>query len=376
MSRKRSPILAVVFLPMIAALLLGVLLVSVFLISLPDRLESTFGPASPNLSQSSRYRLGIQLLIQEKDLTTPVDSGGAIVNFEVKNGESVPSILQNLVREGLISNPGAFRSYLQYTGLDTSLQAGSYRLSPAMTSIEIAHQMQDATPTEVVFTVLAGWRVDEIASSLPTSGLSISPEAFISTARMGLPDLPIPIESTLEGFLFPGEYTVDRNINAPTLISMMVTRFDESLNSEMREGFENQGLSLHEGVTLASIVEREAIIDDEMPIIASVFYNRLRNDIKLETDPSVQYALGYNEKQQTWWTNPLNLDDLKIESLYNTYLYTGLPPSPIANPGIKALRAAAFPAQTPYFYFRATCDGSGRHQFAETFQEHLENACP
>jgi UPF0755 protein len=156
----------------------------------------------------------------------------------------------------------------------------------------------------------------------------------------------------------------------------MVTRFDESISSEMRQGFENQGLSLQEAVTLASIVQRETIIEDEMPIIASVFYNRLRNGIKLETDPTVQYALGYNELQKTWWTNPLSLDDLKFESLYNTYLYSGLPPSPIANPGLSALRAAAFPAKTPYYYFRAACDGSGRHQFAETFQEHLGNACP
>jgi len=179
MSRKRSPILAVFFLPFIAAILLGVLLLLVFIIGLPDRLESTFGPASPNLSQSSRYRLGIQLLIQKNDLTTPVDAGGVVTSFEVENGESVPSIIQKLVRDGLISNPGAFRSYLQYTGLDTSLQAGSYRLSPAMTAIEIAHQMQDATPFEVIFSVLAGWRIEEIANSLPSSGLSISPENML-----------------------------------------------------------------------------------------------------------------------------------------------------------------------------------------------------
>jgi UPF0755 protein len=135
-------------------------------------------------------------------------------------------------------------------------------------------------------------------------------------------------------------------------------------------------LNLYKGVILASIVSREAIVEDEMPLIASVFYNRLNGGEKLETDPTVQYALGYNEAQGTWWTNPLSAADLLFDSPYNTYLYPGLPPGPISNPGLAALRAVAFPAQTPYKYFRAACDGSGRHLFAETFEEHLGNACP
>ena len=98
--------------------------------------------------------------------------------------------------------------------------------------------------------------------------------------------------------------------------------------------------------------------------------------MKLDTDPTVQYALGYDRKGGTWWKNPLSLDDLEIDSPYNTYLYTGLPPGPIANPSLNAMRAVGYPAQTPYFYFRAACDGSGRHTFAETFEEHRGNQCP
>jgi UPF0755 protein len=144
----------------------------------------------------------------------------------------------------------------------------------------------------------------------------------------------------------------------------------------MRTGFQRQGLNVYRAVILASIVSREAIIEDEMPMIASVFYNRLASGGKLDSDPTVQYALGYNQEQKTWWTNPLSLADLEIDSRYNTYKYPGLPPGPIANPGLEALKAVAFPAQTPYYYFRAACDGSGRHLFAETFEEHLGNACP
>jgi UPF0755 protein len=98
--------------------------------------------------------------------------------------------------------------------------------------------------------------------------------------------------------------------------------------------------------------------------------------MKLEADSTAQYALGYNESQGTWWTNPLRGEDLTVDSAYNTYLYPGLPPGPIANPSLNALRAVALPAQTPYFYFRAACDDSGNHLFAETFEQHVENACP
>jgi UPF0755 protein len=144
----------------------------------------------------------------------------------------------------------------------------------------------------------------------------------------------------------------------------------------MQAGFERQGLDVYAAVTLASIVERESIDASEMPLIASVFLNRLAIGMNLDADSTAQYALGYNEGQNTWWTNPLGASDLQVESPYNTYRFPGLPPGPIANPGWNALRAVAFPAQTPYYYFRAACDGSGKHLFAETYAEHLQNACP
>ena len=152
--------------------------------------------------------------------------------------------------------------------------------------------------------------------------------------------------------------------------------FETQVTPELRNGFITMGLDLCQAVTLASIVQREAVLEDEMPMIASVFYNRLNSGAVLASDPTVQYALGYNQSQSTWWTNPLSTQDLQIDSAYNTYIYPGLPPGPIANPGLAALRAVAFPAQTPYYYFRAACDGSGRHLFAETYEEHLKNACP
>ncbi len=180
----------------------------------------------------------------------------------------------------------------------------------------------------------------------------------------------------MEGFLFPDSYRLDRNISADEMLAAFARRFDEQVSPDMRQAFERHGLNLQEAVTLASIVQRETMVDDEAPTIASVFYNRLDQGMKLDSDPTVQYALGYNKKQQTWWTNPLSADDLAVVSPYNTYTHTSLPPGPISNPGLTVLEAVAYPAQTPYYYFRARCDGSGRHNFSVTYEEHLQNACP
>jgi UPF0755 protein len=168
---------------------------------------------------------------------------------------------------------------------------------------------------------------------------------------------------------------VDRGIQAPALLTRFTANSKAQENEEQFQGLEQQGLTLNEAVTLASIVEREAISPEEMPHIASVFYNRLNAGIKLDSDPTVQYALGFNTAQATWWTNPLSGADLQVDSPYNTYLYPGLPPGPIANPSPEALRAVAFPASTPFYYFRAHCGDPTRHDFSETYQEHLEKSC-
>jgi UPF0755 protein len=235
-----------------------------------------------------------------------------------------------------------------------------------MTPVEIAWALQDATPTEVSITILAGWRIEEVAASLPTTGLEISPEEFLTTAEL----------MNAEGYLPVGMHRFPRDTSAEDLLRTLAEIFEDQLSQEIQAGWKNQGLSAREAVILASIIERESVVDDEMPMIASVFLNRLRRDIKLDADATVQYALGYNPVQNTWWTNPLSSADLRVNSPYNTYRFAGLPPGPICNPSVEALRSVAFPAQTHYFYFRSACDGSGRHVFARTFEEHIQNECP
>jgi UPF0755 protein len=232
----------------------------------------------------------------------------------------------------------------------------------------------------VQFRILPGWRIEEIAAALPTSGLGFTPEVFQAaalnpTGEYGVID-GLPTQASLEGFLYPATYTLSRTVTVDGFLLTLLHNFDDQVGPDLRQGFTRQGLDLYQAVTLASIVQREAVNEDEMPQIASVFFNRLASGLKLDSDPTVQYALGYNTTQRTWWTNPLSLEDLKFDSPFNTYIYPGLPPAPVCSPSLAALRAVAFPAQTPYYYFRAACDGSGRHVFAETFEEHLRNACP
>jgi UPF0755 protein len=344
-----------------------------------SRAELIFGTPSLHLNYIQRVYLSALILLQSNDLTQPMNPNGIEINLIINLGESVPSIIGQLWKAGLISNPGVFRSYLQYTGLDTSLKAGEYKLSPAMSSIEIAQAIQSSISADITLTILPGWRVEEIANSFPSSGFNITPEEFlqaVGTPPVGYSFSSCLSDDSLEGFLYPASYTMPRETTIDEILPRVLMNFEAQVSSELRNGFSTQGLNLCQAVTLASIIQREAVLDEEMPLIASVFYNRLNSGAVLASDPTVQYALGFNQSQGIWWTNPLSVQDLQVNSPYNTYVYQGIPPGPISNPGLAALKAVAFPAQTPYYYFRAACDGSGRHLFAVTYDEHLTNECP
>jgi UPF0755 protein len=369
-------------LQILGLLIVGCLLITVlsFIIaSIPRQAKDVFGAPSPQLGFTQTFAYSARLLLYQNDLITPEDSAGQLQAFTVNQGETVDSISFRLESGGLIRNGDALRAYLIYTGLDTGIQAGNYELSPASTAMQIARRLQDATPDKVTFVVLPGWRLEEIAAALPTSGLAITPGEFILSATNPVPgvNLGLPtVAVSLEGFLFPDSYLLKRDITADELVNTLLSDFMSKTTLDIREGFLAHGLDLYQGTILASIVQREAMVDDEQPVIASVFYNRLAAGMTLSSDPTVQYAIGFVNDTKTWWKNPLSADDLTIDSPYNTYIYKGLPPGPISNPSLSALRAAAFPATTNYYYFRARCDGSHRHNFAETYQQHLQNACP
>lgn len=381
MKRNLSPKLALSFL--LVAFIFSLIACGAlynYISQIPTQAEQLFGPASIQMSAWQRYTTAYRLVQNQELLLTPPDPYGGEIIFTINLDEPTSSIIARLQAQGLIADQGLFRDYLVYSGIDTQLQSGDFYLSGQMSAVEIAQNLLDATPLYATLSILPGWRLEEIAGSLPTTGLTITPEEFIHAASRSYPQfaitLQVPQGYPLEGLFPPGMYEVERSATADQLVRYLLEKRDDSLSDDLLNGFAQQGLSPYQGIILASIVERETIVTEEMPLIASVFLNRLTIPMKLETDPTVQYALGYNSAQNSWWTNPLSLVDLEVESIYNTYRYPGLPPTPIASPSNAALQAVAYPAQTPYYYFRAACDGSGRHNFSETFDQHLLNACP
>ncbi|HET9905263.1 MAG TPA: endolytic transglycosylase MltG, partial [Anaerolineales bacterium] len=299
------------------------------LIYLPSQATRIYGPPSSALGLLERIQYSALLLWYDGLLTRPVDLSGTEQTFTIEQGETVDAIANHLQIVGLIRDAESFRAYLVYSGLDTSIQAGEYKISTAMSAIDVAHELQDATPEDVTFVILPGWRIEEIAASLSTSGLSITPEEFISAAHTPPTGFDFLVgEQTTEGFLYPDTYVIQRESSVDQLVHEFVRNFGLRISSDMRSAIDRQGYTIHNAVTIASLVEREAVHDEEKPLIASVFLNRLKIGMKLDSDPTVQYALGYDILAQTWWKNPLSLQDLQFNSPYNTYIYVGLPPSP------------------------------------------------
>jgi UPF0755 protein len=353
------------------AILTLLLIIIAPIVLVPGLAAHHYGAPNPSLSTSQRYQYAAKILWYDATIQMPADPFGAEQGFTLENGASPYEIAATLEEHRLISSADAFITYLVYTGLDTSLLPGDYRISPALPIPSIAGLFQDTRASQIAFAIIPGWRTEEIAESLPTSGLEISPEEFLKAAQTA-PTALAPEAPTHEGFLLPDTYSISRHLTANELIALLTANFGTQLTPDIQQGFAAQGLTIYQGIIIASIVEREAIIPDERATIASVYLNRLAIGQKLDADPTVQYAIG---NPQNWWKSPLFYADLEVNSPYNTYIYEGLPPTPICNPSIGSLEAVAFPAQTPYFYFRARCDGSGLHAFAETFEEHLANGC-
>jgi len=345
---------------------------------IPTLAVKKFGEPADTLRGFSRWNFSFQVLTGYEDLIQPAAATSTKRLFEISSGESISSIASRIEREGVIRDAGAFRAYLVYKGLDNQVKAGKYKISPSMTSLEIIDRIQSAYSETVPFYIYPGWRAEEIAAALPPSGIEVSGEEFLHivrhpellTGKTPYDDLP-----SLEGFLFPGQYEIKREIQPEELVLVFLERFDEKVTTETIEAIQNHGLSLYEGIILASIIQRETFMDDERPMMASVFYNRLAAGMRLETDPTVQYALGYSEKWGNWWKTPLKSGNLSVDSPFNTYLYSGLPPRPISNPDLPSILAVAYPEATDFYYFRARCDQSGYHDFSKTYEEHLSKSC-
>jgi len=343
---------------------------------------STFSTDRDEISLKTREGvvhtlLGLYLRFRAEDLNRPAGEGET-VPFVVEAGETTGTVAARLAEQGLIRDAELFRLYVRYQGLDRGLEAGNYELSPSMTIPQIAERLQQGRAAEVVVTIPEGWRMEQIAAMLDQKSV-LSGQEFLSLAREGdfayafLEDRPPG--ATLEGYLFPDTYRLPAEATGTDLIERMLVNFDRRVTPQMRQDAAAQELSLFQVVTLASIVEREGVVKEELPLIASVYRNRLDRGMKLDADPTVQYALGFQPDTGQWWKRPLRLEEYtQVDSPYNTYLHPGLPPGPICNPGLAAIKAVIYPAQSDYLFFvRDDVADDGSHVFAQTLEEHVRN---
>jgi UPF0755 protein len=324
------------------------------------------------------------------EVNRAVSTENSPVRFVVESGTPARLIGQNLQNAGLINDARLFEAYVRVNGLATQLEAGTFILSPAMTLAEIVGALQAAEAAAVMITIPEGWRLEQVGDYLAaaavfsdTTELALYRSQTVAGTLTTLDSRIYPFlqerppGTSLEGYLFPDTYELPATVataddllrrQLETFAARVVPRYAEAVRTNATT------LSLYEVLTVASIVEREAVIPAERPAIAGVYLNRLANNIRLEADPTVQYAMGYQPTTKQWWKTPVFLSEYSgVDSPYNTYLYPGLPPGPIASPGLSSIEAVLYPENHTYLYFVALPDGSGAHVFSETFEEHREN---
>jgi len=323
----------------------------------------------------------------EDALTQPHSVDTRPIRFEVSPGSTARSIAERLVEAGLIGDATLFEAYVRVQGIAQRLEAGTFYLNPAMTPVEIAAALQNSWASSIRVTIPEGWRLEQIADYLRDEAILPDSDEYRRRVLAGdLTDLDVsrypflntrPAGTSLEGYLFPSTFELPaEGATATDLLSRQLDAFLAQV-VPVYEGARRAGetaLDLYAVLTLASIVEREAVLPDERPAIAAVYLNRLVAGIKLDADPTVQYAMGYQPATGQWWKTPVFLEEYSgVVSPYNTYIYGGIPPGPIAAPGIASIRAVLQPDEHDYLYFVATPDGSGAHVFAATYAEHLAN---
>ncbi len=327
--------------------------------------------------------LGLYLRLQSQILDTPAGTDPTLRPFEIAVGETALTVSTRLQEEGFITDANLFRLYMRYNGIDQRLAAGDFEIAQNMTATEIADRLQRAHYEEIVLTIPEGMRAEEVADLLDVKGV-MDGQAFLALVRGGsasaqtLGDygwLPADLTS-LEGYLFPDTYRLPARATPADLLQRMLDNFEQRVTAEMLAPAKQAGRSLTQVIIMASIVEREAPLADDRPLVASVYWNRISGACSsqtggayLQADPTVQYAAG---RAGEWWWKPPSVESYQtVQSPYNTYLRPGLPPTAIASPGLSAIEAAVNPADTAYCFFVAS--GGGAHVFAATLAEHEAN---
>jgi len=380
--RKLRRLFAAAFVSVVAALLFAVFVFIYNALSPASSdsggLLSTNAPFPTPISVED-VPLGLYLQQHRAELTTPASDDPSPVNFRIAPGELPTDVAAQLQSQGLIKSADLFVGLVKYLHVDSKIQAGEYILKRTMTMSDLVEALQHGRAKMVTLTIRPGWRAEEIADNLATLGLAnFDKEQFLQAVKNGqydywfMRDRPKGAPTSVEGFLLPESYNVPFDITTDALIRLVLDTFNQRVTDKMRQEATAGKITFYEAVTLASIVEREAVVADERPIIASVFLNRLKKKMFLQADSTAQYAIGYQPATKQWWKSPVTIDELtSAESPYNTYLHAGLPPGPVCNPSLATLIAVLEPAQTEYLYFYSR--GDGTHAFSKTFDEHQQN---
>jgi peptidoglycan lytic transglycosylase G len=292
---------------------------------------------------------------------TPYDSTGQAIKFNVQPGQNLSIISENLQKEGIIKSSFFFKILVSYKENAKELKAGEYMLSASKTPLQILSIITKGTVKLYKLTLPEGLNIKEVAQRVEKAGFGTS-ENFILLAESKVFAEELGVNQTnLEGYLYPETYFFPKNTSQKKIITAMVDTFNKAYTSDFRKKAVDLGLSMHEIVTLASIIEKETGAAKERPIISSVFHNRLRKGMRLESDPTVIYGIKD-------FNGNITRKDLRTWTPYNTYKIKALPPGPIANPGGMSIKAALFPASTDYIFFVSKKDTT--HKFSKTIKEH------
>ena len=300
--------------------------------------------------------LGFAFFLWWNQAISPVDKlNRESKTFVISSGQDARTIAKNLQSAGLIRDPIAFFLLARFGGYQNKIQAGDFRLSPSMSLPNLISSLTHGT-LDVWITIPEGWRNEEIALLLAQE-LGIPESEFMKEAR--------------EGYMFPETYLFPKDASSSSIVSILNKTFAEKVTTEIISRAQEKGLTLDELLIVASLVEREARLDEDRPVVASVILNRQEKGMKLDIDATVQYVLGYQASEKSWWKKDLTIEDLKIDSSYNTYINAGLPPKPIANPGLEAILAVVNAPDTDYLYY--VSDSNGKIHPAKTIEEHNAN---
>lgn len=371
------------FSPTVLKLLIPALLSVAVLACVAGGLLVLVNPVQNGLNPVESFVLRLSLSTRGKDLETSIGSDPTAFRFAISKGDTASVIGKNLKDDGFILDADLFRNYVRYYGLDSQLQAGTYFLRRTYTIPQIALALTNAGASSITVRVIEGWRVEEIASAIDANSMLLFKGSdflqLVGPGAVVAPDiakrLGIPIGAPLEGMLFPDTYVIPPDATAADLVARMVGQFDAKITDQMVIDARAKGLTIYQASIVASIVQREGFHDEDLPLIASVYLNRLKTPMPLDADPTVQYALGNKRDPSTWWPQITQADYRGVSSPFNTYLNTGLPPTPIAASGLKSIEAVLYAPSTPYLFFRGTCNGDGHLQFAVTLAEQEANAC-